>query len=422
MLYQPFVWFWSGLEGTSPLWWLHLCSLLASSVRLLTRSSALCSREKRVQEVSLHTPLVPQAVGVLSRWAVVVLVCGRAERQGKVMELARCFAGAGRCWREPAGHWAESSVRLSTVLGVLGGTGTDPSPGYGQEPGSCLHCPWCAGERGGVVAGQPRPCMVPGHVAPFQRQAQGASEGTSDCSSPGLLPTDAIRIWVVEAMLPLNHRPQGLRVPLPLPVGVIYTVSCPGKFRSLTLPGWFPLSCPAPIGSSSRARALRYRQWQGRSLRLPAGRMEVPAGPGGGSVTPFRPDTSSSTSLGWLEKPTPCLSLRMGPAVGLDPLVPGGRKGGRARASLQSFWVPAESTPSPLPPSPPPHPSRLLPPGLRLPSLPFSLPSRSKQNGCCMAILFSVWKGETRTLGLGSFLEAAAMFEPNSPVSTWHRL
>lgn len=47
--------------------------------------------------------------------------------------------------------------------------------------------------------------------------------------------------------------PQG-RVPLPLSAGVIYTVSCPGKFRSLTLRGWFPLSCPAAFGSSRRAR------------------------------------------------------------------------------------------------------------------------------------------------------------------------
>lgn len=239
--------------------------------------------------------------------------------------------------------------------------------------------------------GQPRPCTGPGHVSPFQRQAQGASEGTSDCSSPGLLPTDAIRIRVVEAMLPLNHRPQGLWVPLPLPVGVIYTISCPGKFRSLTLPGWFPLSCPAPIGSSSRARALRYRWWPGRSLRVPAGRMEVPAGPGGGSVTPFRPDTSSSTGLGWLEKPTPCPSLRMGPAVGLDPLGPGRRKGGRAWASLQSFWVPAESTPSPLPPSPP----LILPACSRLAcvSPPFPSPSHPAANKMAAAWPFCFLSG-----------------------------
>lgn len=69
-----------------------------------------------------------------------------------------------------------------------------------------------------------------------------------------------------------------------------------------------------------------------------------------------------------------------------------------------------------------PSPPSSFPPGLRLPSLPFSLPSRSKQNGCSMAILFPVWKGEAGTPGLGSFLEAAAMSEPNSPVSTWHRL
>lgn len=149
----------------------------------------------------------------------------------------------------------------------------------------------------------------------------------------------------------------------------------------------------------------------------------MPARPREGSVTPARPDNSSSTGLGGLEKPTPCPSLRIGPAAGLDGAAQPQREEGRTRPGIAAELLGScriDTLPSPS--LSPPYPSRVLPPGLRLSSLPFSLPSRSKQNGCCMAILFSVWKGEARTLGLGSFLEAAAMFEPNSPVSTWHRL
>lgn len=126
--------------------------LVASSVRLPTRSSALCFREKRVEEVSLHSSLVPQAVRVLPGWAVVVLVCERAERQIKIMELVRCFAGARHCWREPAGHWAGRAAcsaaqphppLLAQPFTPPGseGRGQTCTPRYGQVPGSCLHCP-----------------------------------------------------------------------------------------------------------------------------------------------------------------------------------------------------------------------------------------------------------------------------------------
>lgn len=144
----------------------------------------------------------------------------------------------------------------------------------------------------------------------------------------------------------------------------------------------------------------------------PPGGMEVPARPRKGSVTRVRPDNSGSTGLGGLEN-QPCVHPS-GSVLPWDWTGPAGGKRtrpGMAAELLGSCRIDA----LPSPPS-------SFPPGLRLPSLPFSLPSRSKQNGCSMAILFPVWKGEAGTLGLGSFLEAAAMSEPNSPVSTWHQL
>lgn len=62
--------------------------------------------------------------------------------------------------------------------------------------------------------------------------------------------------------------------------------------------------------------------------------MEVPARPREGSVTPARPDNSSSTGLGGLEKPTPCPSLRIGPAAGLDGAAQPQREEGRTRPGI----------------------------------------------------------------------------------------
>lgn len=189
---------------------------------------------------------------------------------------------------------------------------------------------------------------------------------------------------------PLSQRPRWLpRVPLPLPhspAGVIYTVSFPGKYRSWTLPGWFPFSCPAPIGSCHR------EQPHG------AGR----GGAGGSArtwqrhVTPSRTSTSSHV----LETPTHGPIQQWGWTGPLNPQQEAGRTEPGISAKLFSSHC--------IQPSP-------------FPSLPFFPPISGEQNGC-MAILFSAWKGEARTLGLGSSWEAAAMFEPNSPFLTWHRL
>nr|XP_041577151.1 uncharacterized protein LOC116809334 [Taeniopygia guttata] len=153
--------------------------------------------------------------------------------------------------------------------------------------------------------------------------------------------------------------PQG-RVPLPLSAAVIYTISCPGKFRSLTLLAWFPLSCPAPFGSSRRAQ-----QQPGRTAR--AG-WRCQAGPGR-EVSPMSGRTTRAQLAweGWKTSPVsiPPAQPRCGTGQGRQ------EEGGRARAWLQSFWVPAELTPSPLPP----HPSRLA-----CVSPPFPSPSHPAAN------------------------------------------
>lgn len=56
-------------------------------------------------------------------------------------------------------------------------------------------------------------------------------------------------------------------------------------------------------------------------------------------------------------------------------------------------------------------------------SPPFPSPSHAEANKMAAAWPFCFLPArEARTLGLGSFLESAAMFEPNSSASTWHRL
>lgn len=161
---------------------LHLCGLLASSVRLLTRSSALSFREKKVKELSLHASLVPQAVGVLSGQAVVLLVWGKG-RKVKVTELARC------CWRELAGPWAGRAAcraaqphppRLAQpfAAGVCGGTGTC-TPRHGQVPGSCLHCPLVCSRAGrchcrpAPTLRRPRPCSSVSEAGSSRQERAG---------------------------------------------------------------------------------------------------------------------------------------------------------------------------------------------------------------------------------------------------------
>lgn len=176
---------------------LHLCGSLASSVRLLTRSSALSSREKKAEELSLHASLVPQAVSVLSGQAVVVLVWGKG-RKVKVTELARC------CWREPAGPWAGRAAcraaqphppRLAQpfAAGVRGGTCT---PRHGQEPGSCLRCLLVCSRAGRRHCGPaptlrgPRPC---GSVS------EAGSSGQERAGKPRIAPP-----WASSPQMPLG--------------------------------------------------------------------------------------------------------------------------------------------------------------------------------------------------------------------------
>lgn len=55
---------------------------------------------------------------------------------------------------------------------------------------------------------------------------------------------------------------------------IIYTIYCPGKFRSLTLLSWFPFSCPVPFGSFIREQTPQYWLWWDWSLlerRCPQG-------------------------------------------------------------------------------------------------------------------------------------------------------
>lgn len=208
-----------------------------------------------------------------------------------------------------------------------------------------------------------RPCCCQAAVPKASSPAPGSSPPPCGCYLHRFLPREVQEFDVtglVSALLPGSHRELSQSPSPAVP----------------TVAGQAPASASGQQGGASQA-------W-------------------GRNRNPIGSDNSSSTSLGELENPTSCPSLRMGPAAGPD----GGRKRGRARASLRSFWVPAESTPSPLPPFSPPHPSHALPPGLRLPSLPFSLPSHSKQNGCCMAILFSVWKGGSQDAGTWLFFGA----------------
>lgn len=132
-----------------------ICSLLASSVRLLTRSSALCFREKRVEEVSLHFSLVPQAVGVLSRGGVGLWKGRKTDkshggrealcRHEALLERASQSPGRQGCLQAllPAA-WLSPILRcshsLSLLPGCLEGQGQTCTPHYGQVPGSCLHC------------------------------------------------------------------------------------------------------------------------------------------------------------------------------------------------------------------------------------------------------------------------------------------
>lgn len=210
------------------------------------------------------------------------------------------------------------------------------------------------------------------------------------------------------AAKPLSPRPPRLlRVPLPLPAGVIYTVSCPGKFRSLTFPGWFPLSCLAPIGSSHRAPALLCRH-----PPVPAGSREVPAGPGEGAVPPSgRTDRAQPAWERWRTRP------RVHPSAWVLPRgrTAGGREDAPGHRCGAFGFLPNRRPPLSLP-----SPPLVLPTRSRLAcaSPPFPSPSHPAANKMAAAwpFCFPSGKGEARTLGLGSFLE------PNSPVSTWHRL
>lgn len=80
---------------------------------------------------------------------------------------------------------------------------------------------------------------------------------------------------------------------------IIYTIYCPGKFRSLTLLSWFPFSCPVPFGSFIREQTPQYWLWWDWSLlerRCPQGL--------GHCVNPFRTGNLTSSGLGELKVPT----------------------------------------------------------------------------------------------------------------------
>ena len=150
-----------------------------------------------------------------------MLVRGRAERQIKVVEIARRFAGTRYCWREPAGRWAgrvackpcclqhgpapSSTARTAFHSSRHARRDRDrPAPRVmGRYQAAARTVPWRARERRGVVAGQPGPCTGLGHAAPFLRQAR--LDGSEQAGAAG-----AIRILVVEAMLLPSWCPQGL--------------------------------------------------------------------------------------------------------------------------------------------------------------------------------------------------------------------
>lgn len=193
----------------------------------------------------------------------------------------------------PDGGWAGTAA-CSTAqprplpvqpLVCAEGQGRTRAPRYGQVPGSCSRCPGVLESAEASLPASPDPVR-----ALAMRLHFGAgSSGWEQARKPrGLLPgppghrcrEDRGCGGHAATEPPALRPPRQQWVPLPLPAGVIDTVSCPGKFRSLTLPGWFPLSCPAPIGSSHRPEP--HHAGSGRAAACPCQRVGWRCWPGPG--------------------------------------------------------------------------------------------------------------------------------------------